>query len=94
MSDGLKTLHIIIKGSVQGVGYRASAKHHADKFEIKGCVKNLSDGSIEIYAQGEAGNLDEFVAVIKAANGCATIDHISVDEYPSQKVYADFEILF
>lgn len=94
MSEGQKTLHIIVKGSVQGVGFRASSKHHADKLNIRGCVKNLSDGSVEIYAQGTQQPLDEFVKIMKDGKGLAKVEHILVEEYSSPKNYPDFEILF
>lgn len=89
-----KTLHIVVKGSVQGVGYRALSKHFADKFGVKGCVKNLSDGSVEIYAQGEISRLDQFVLAVKREKGLAKVECISVDEYKHPKHYKDFEILF
>lgn len=94
MSDGLKTLHLVVKGAVQGVGYRASSKYQADKLNIKGCVKNLSDNTVEIYAQGTPKDLEEFVAFIKKPRGLARVEHISIDEYSTQKIYPNFEIIF
>ena len=94
MSSEQKTLHLIIKGSVQGVGYRALSKHHADRLGVRGCVKNLSDGSVEIYAQGQPDALEAFVLTIKKEKGLARVQHISVDEYHSPKTYQNFEILF
>ena len=41
--------HIIVKGILQGVGYRAFVKREALGLHIQGTVKNLPDGSIEIY---------------------------------------------
>lgn len=43
-------LHIIVTGKVQGVGYRKFAKKVADKVGIMGSVRNLNDGSVEIFA--------------------------------------------
>lgn len=94
MSEKQKTLHIIVKGSVQGVGFRASSKHHADKLGVHGCVKNLSDGSIEIYAQGNEKPLEEFVGLVKESKGLAKVEHILVEEYSSPKNYSNFEIIF
>lgn len=50
----------IIKGLVQGVGMRATARHYAQKFGIKGNVRNLADGSVEIHAQGNKHAVDKF----------------------------------
>lgn len=50
----------IIKGLVQGVGLRATARHYAQKQGIKGQVRNLADGSVEIHAQGNKHAVDKF----------------------------------
>jgi len=53
--------NIIVKGRVQGVGYRFSAKHAAQKMNITGTVKNLPDGSVEIYACGSSTDVQNFI---------------------------------
>lgn len=55
------TKNIIVKGRVQGVGYRFSAKHAAEKMNITGTAKNLPDGSVEIYASGDETDIQNFV---------------------------------
>ena len=44
---------IIVTGNVQGVFFRAKTKDHADHLGLKGYVRNLSDGSVEICVMGE-----------------------------------------
>jgi len=44
---------IIVKGKVQGVFYRASAREKADEFGLYGWVKNRADGAVEIWVEGE-----------------------------------------
>ncbi len=89
------TIHIIIKGKIQGVGFRAFAKHLADKLQIKGSARNLSNGSVEIYAQGSKENLKNFSIELKEGNGLAKIENFSIDEYASNpKEYHRFEIIF
>ncbi len=44
---------IIVKGKVQGVFYRASAREKADDLGLYGWVKNRADGSVEIWVEGE-----------------------------------------
>ncbi len=50
-----------IEGRVQGVGYRYSAKMKAELLNIKGSVKNLSDGKVFVTAQGENEAMEKFV---------------------------------
>ena len=55
------TAHLTVKGKVQGVFYRVSAKKAADRFGITGWVKNTPAGNVEIMASGEREKLDRFI---------------------------------
>ncbi len=94
MSPEVMTLHILVKGKVQGVGFRGTAKHYAEKLCLKGTVKNLSDGGVEIYIQGLRENLNGFIENLKEDEGIAEIEHIFTEEYPINKIYDQFDILF
>jgi len=52
---------IVVKGLVQGVGYRANAKHVADLLGVQGSVRNLSDGSVTIVAEATAEVMETFL---------------------------------
>ncbi|HVI47350.1 MAG TPA: acylphosphatase [Chitinophaga sp.] len=52
---------IVVKGRVQGVGFRANAKHIADLLGIQGYIKNLPDKNVWIVAEAEAQVLDDFL---------------------------------
>ena len=51
----------IFKGEVQGVGFRATAKLHADKLGLTGFVRNLPNGSVELCAQGPEKEIELFI---------------------------------
>ena len=53
-------LHIIYSGRVQGVGFRYSTKRLACGFDVTGTVRNLSDGRVELLAEGERAELESF----------------------------------
>ena len=53
-----KRVRLLIHGRVQGVFFRASAQQKAVELELSGWVRNNSDGSVEILAEGEGVNLD------------------------------------
>ncbi len=55
-----KHYKITVRGKVQGVGFRFSCMEVAYKFDIKGFVRNRSDHSVYIEAEGEEKNLDAF----------------------------------
>jgi len=56
-----RCLKIHVLGKVQGVGYRTFTQKHAQSLGIEGTVQNADDGSVVIYASGQAPNLDKFI---------------------------------
>lgn len=54
-----KRLHLIIKGRVQGVFYRASTRDAAVKLRLKGWVRNMPNGSVEALFEGDEEALGE-----------------------------------
>ena len=56
--------HYIIKGRVQGVGFRYRAYHAAERCGVSGWVRNLYDGSVELEAEGEPADISEMLALI------------------------------
>jgi acylphosphatase len=53
-------LFFVVHGAVQGVGYRHFVSRIAFKNGISGIVRNASDGSVEIVAEGDSGSLTAF----------------------------------
>ena len=56
-----KSLHIFYSGSVQGVGFRYAAERAANLLDLTGWVKNLSDGRVEIFVEGDKPALEGFL---------------------------------
>ena len=50
----------VFHGDVQAVGFRATAQFLAQKYGLKGFAKNLSNGDVEVVAQGEIKELNAF----------------------------------
>lgn len=59
-------LELIVSGEVQGVGYRQYVKRIGRKLDIKGSVKNLEDGTVQILCKGREQIINEFKDKIKA----------------------------
>ena len=53
-------MQIFYSGHVQGVGFRYTVKSIAPGFEVTGTVRNRDDGSVELIAEGERSELEEF----------------------------------
>lgn len=82
---------IHVRGRVQGVGFRWSAVREARKNGITGFVKNMSDGSVYIEAEGYGKQLRAFVEWCKAGPGFGYVDSVTTDPYPPVN-YRDFNV--
>lgn len=56
-----KRLQVFFSGSVQGVGFRYTARHLAERYAVRGFVRNLSNGQVELLVEGEEQELAEFL---------------------------------
>ncbi len=61
----MKRLHIIYTGSVQGVGFRYTARSIAQGLGLAGLVRNDPDGSVELVAEGDEDVLRQLMESIK-----------------------------
>lgn len=58
--------HVFYAGDVQGVGFRATAAHLARRHPaVRGCVRNLPDGRVELLADGPAADVAAFLADVR-----------------------------
>jgi acylphosphatase len=53
-------MQILYSGTVQGVGFRYNVKSVANGFEVTGTVRNLTDGRVELLAEGVKDELEAF----------------------------------
>lgn len=87
-------MHVVIKGKVQGVGFRALTRRHAMILGIKGTVRNLEDGTVEIYAQGSKQQLEKLIQILKEETTPGQIQEASIDYFPIESPHMDFRILY
>ena len=76
----MKTIRLTIKGKVQGVFYRATAKDVADLIGVKGWVRNLPDNNVEIIATASEETLQKFIIWCKQGPPKARVDDVIVEE--------------
>jgi acylphosphatase len=65
MSTGQAIRHVIVRGLVQGVGFRAWTEHVALARHLEGWVRNLRDGSVEAVFAGPPADVDAMVALCR-----------------------------
>ena len=88
----MKTIRLTIKGKVQGVFYRATAKDIADKFGVRGWVRNLHGRNVEITATATEEILSKFIEWCKQGPPKAKVDEVFIEELNHQE-FKDFRII-
>ena len=81
----------LIRGRVQGVGFRYFAQRAASELGLTGYVRNLEDGSVEVYAAGPAGELSRFGALLERGPRSALV-HEVVEQAAEPGGYRHFVI--
>ncbi len=73
MDGTTTTMRLVIRGRVQGVGYRAWCMQTARRLGVSGWVRNLADGSVEAFAHGPAVAVESFVGACQAGPPLARV---------------------
>ncbi len=86
--------HCFLSGIVQGVGMRFSVKQVAKEIDISGgYVRNLPDGRVEVYAEGDEDRLQEFVQILENNEvGTGKVDNVDKSWVDAIENLAKFEI--
>jgi acylphosphatase len=88
------TVQFLVKGRVQGVGFRRFVLHHAHALQLKGFVCNLEDGSVECIAQGDSTSLTELEMLLRQGPRFAAVsDVVCTDMETDTRQYNQFRIL-
>ncbi len=72
MAEEKTRLHAVVEGHVQGVGFRAYVLERANRLSLTGWVRNLSEGGVEVTAEGARPALEKFLADLYRGPGIVT----------------------
>ncbi|MBI2760099.1 MAG: acylphosphatase [Chloroflexi bacterium] len=72
-------LRAIVRGLVQGVGFRAFVRHHGSALGLYGYARNLPDGSVEIDSEGRRIALEELLRQVQTGPRFARVDSCEVE---------------
>ncbi len=89
-----KTYNILLSGRVQGVGFRYFAEKFAERYNVKGYVKNTFDNKVEIVCQGEPDSLNNFISEVKNGPSFSHITKVDMEEVIGAPIYNIFEIKY
>lgn len=90
MSD-IVSFHAVVRGRVQGVGFRYFARQRAEVHGVAGFVRNLPDGSVEVQAEGKPDALSAFEAEVRRGPSFGRVEEAVVTSIKARGFQA-FEI--
>ncbi len=88
-----RALQFIIRGHVQGVGFRYFVVRHARRLGLCGYARNLGDGGVEVLAVGDASALEDLAAKLHAGPAAARVASVQAQPVTPQRHFAGFDVL-
>lgn len=83
---------IFVNGRVQGVAYRAFTQHEASRRGLRGGVRNLDDGRVEVEVEGPKGAVEVFMEVLRTGPPMARVDELDIRWEAPTGQHVDFRI--
>lgn len=89
----MKRCHIIVRGLVQGVFYRAYAHENARMLELAGYARNLQDGSVEVVAEGDEGKIKELIGKLRQGPRGSRVNKLDIKWSDAKNEFKWFTII-
>ena len=93
LDSNLETLRVMVRGQVQGVGYRASAVRQAHLQRVTGWVRNNADGTVEAIVQGSPDQVDRMPEWMRHGPPAARVTDIETETDLTERRFERFEQL-
>ena len=87
-----KSVRLYINGLVQGVFFRIFVKENAERYNVKGFVRNLEDGRIEVFLEGDTENVNKMIEICKKGPKHSQIQDVQIKPERFQE-FRTFKIL-
>jgi len=87
-----KAILALVRGRVQGVGFRYEARSMARSLRITGWIANLPDGGVETYAEGPESAVNRYVSWLNHGPPGARIDSLDISERKPSRKYPSFTV--
>jgi len=84
--------HVVFRGRVQGVFFRASTKDLADREGVRGWVRNRPDGSVEAVFEGPGAKVEKVIELCRTSFPMARVDSTDVEMSEAQGMFKNFEV--
>ena len=88
----MKAIRVLVRGLVQGVGYRYFAERAARHLGLRGFVRNLADGRVEAIAAGPDEAIETFVQQLRQGPAAGQVAGLEISETTLEETVSRFEI--
>ena len=92
MQDERERAHVRVTGRVQGVFFRDSTRHNAERLGLSGWVRNSPDGAVEAVFEGPSEGVREMVRWCEQGPPGASVEDVSADFGPGRDDLTGFEV--
>ncbi|MGK7953280.1 MAG: acylphosphatase [Xenococcaceae cyanobacterium] len=90
----MKQVKLTVSGKVQGVFFRHYTRQQALKLGLRGYVKNLVNGDVEIVAQGDPPQVDRLIEWAKSGSPAAEVNNLKLEVMFNEDEFQDFAIRY
>jgi acylphosphatase len=88
----MRTYHYLVSGRVQGVAFRHYTVREAEKLGIAGSVRNLDNGDVEVFAQGDEPAIAQFELFLHTGPRSARVEKVEKEILDQSEVFRGFDI--
>ncbi len=85
-------LHAVIRGRVQGVGFRYYVLKSAQQLKLAGWVRNLPNGQVEVEAQGDEDSLYQFEQLLWKGPHFSNVEEVTCTRSETNSTYEGFQV--
>jgi acylphosphatase len=85
-------LHVVVRGRVQGVGFRWFVQESANSLDLAGWVRNTPDGSVEIEAEGNPAEVQRLRVLLDDGPSRARVESVEAIAVGSEQLERPFRI--
>jgi len=87
-----KSVRLYINGTVQGVFFKMFIKENAERFNVKGFTRNLENGKVEVFLEGDTNNVNKMIELCKKGPKHSQIRDVEIKPEPFQD-FKTFKVL-
>ena len=84
--------HLLVQGRVQGVGFRANTRRRANRLNLRGWVRNLRNGDVEILVEGPEVEVDRLIVWCHRGPTSAYVSKVNVEKTEATNKFDGFAV--